>query len=151
MFEVEVGDWVTLESAPAGVDDGGSIVAADGYLYTLRGGYERDFWRYDLAGGAWESLADALANVSWGGSLAWDGSDSIYALRGSKSNDFWKYSIAGGKWIRLHFTPGNVDGGGALAVLGDYVYAFRGDDTSDLWRYDPREDKWKSMEELLIY
>ena len=134
MYSLSSDTWTPLARTPQSVHLG-SLVSAGGYVYALRGETSRDFWRYDVAGGAWEIRAPTPASVGWGGSLAWDGSDTIYALRGALRNDFWMYSLSGDTWTPLAPTPRRVYEGGALVFVAGDLYALRGEDTVDFWRY----------------
>ena len=135
MYSLSGDTWTRLARTPEGVY-GGSLVSAGGSIYAFRGGNSQDFWRYDVADEAWEIRARTPASIGWGGSLAWDGSDTIYALRGALKDDFWMYSLSGGTWTPLARTPRSVYQGGALVFVAGDVYGLRGDDTVDFWRYD---------------
>ena len=93
MYSLSGDTWTRLARTPESVY-AGSLVFAGGHIYAFRGANSKDFWHYDVADGVWGTRAPTPASVGWGGSLAWDGSDTIYALRGAPRDDFWKIGRA---------------------------------------------------------
>lgn len=149
LYAVGTNTWSSLASAPDAVQRGAALAYVPGttdYIYALKGRNTKSFWRYDIGANTWSdaAVADTPQNVSFGGSLAYDGGDLIYALRGG-SNRFWSYSISGDVWNLLPNTPQNVAGGGALAYVSTgtgSVYAFRGNNDEPFWRFDVFAGTW---------
>ncbi|MBN1176863.1 MAG: hypothetical protein JXA51_04200 [Dehalococcoidales bacterium] len=137
----------TLYQVDTSSGPGDVKLAASGssnYAYALRGKNSKYFWRYDVSTNSWSYMANAPANVKYGGALAYDGGNYIYAFRGD-STSFWRYDIAANSWTTLTSAPGKVKEGGALTYNNGYVYALRGNNTKDFWRYDISADSWSSM------
>src|SRR5690606_22557940 len=73
--------------------------SASGNLYFLRGASQSTFYRYNISGNSWTTLANTPATISYGASLAYPGSgDYIYSTRGGVNGSFYRYSIAGNTW-----------------------------------------------------
>ena len=126
----------TLPPAHENVRNGGALVYADGYIYAFRGDKQKEFWRYPISGGSWETLTNAPEKVGAGGALAYGGDGYIYAFRGDGNKDFWRYPVSGGSWETLTPAPDTVGDGGALAYGGDdYIYAFRGNNSPSFCRF----------------
>lgn len=116
------------------------------YVFGLQGNDSNSFWRYDISGNSWSSIANTPGNVKGGGALTYDDSTYIYALRGGDSNNFWRYDVSGNSWSSMANTPGNVNIGGALTYDGSsYIYALQGNDNNAFWRYDVSGNSWSSM------
>lgn len=133
--------WFRLAPAPAGLGAGSDLVYVDGYIYALRGGLTRDFYRYDVAADRWWELAplpDGMT-VGPGGALAWDGRDFLYALRGNNSMALLRYRLSTGEWESLgDIGTGFLVGyGSGLATLGNRLYAARGNGFEDFRTFAP--------------
>lgn len=163
LYRFEPGSgWTELAPAPKAPKQGGDLVYARdgtgaGYLYAFRGGAKTDFWRFDIGAGEWSTGNDDPADlpkgngVKWGGSLAWDGNDTIYAFQGGDTPNFWRYDIAADlvgdpkPWTPLPDAPDVVKEGGALVFLegdpadasDDTVYAMQGGGDVGFWKFDP--------------
>ena len=139
--------WASLAFPPAGTDDGCSLVWAGGTdLYALRGEYDetnpiRDFWRYDMIGGAWSSRADSpeTGGVGDGASLVWVGgwlpgqSDYLYALGGGSCWEdpgygYYRYSVSGDTWESLADIPYPVGdyNGNRLGFAAGHIHYWQG-------------------------
>lgn len=141
--------WTPLADTIATVEEGGALVYGEdggtGYIYALRGGDTNDFWRYDIAGNSWGAMDNTPAAASYGGALAWDGSNLIYGLRGASTTDFWQYSISGDSWTPRAATPSAVREGGALVYTSGDPYAFGGNGTTTFWRYNSSPNNWTPL------
>ena len=70
--------------------EGGSLAWAGGdYLYALGGDRSKEFWRYDINSGEWESQQDTPEVVDDGGALVYL-NGVIYALKGDNGPGFWR-------------------------------------------------------------
>ena len=121
----------------------GNVKLAAKYCYALQGDGQVGFSRYDIAANSWDTMADTLVNVYYGGSLVYDGTD-IYALQGNNQETFWRYDIAANSWIARADIPGpgNVSSGGSLTYDGTYIYALQGNYTTAFWRYNIATNLW---------
>ncbi len=148
------GSWANAVNTPANVKKGGALTTDGTYIYALRGDRQKSFWRCNATvdgaagscfgtGGSWTALADAPANVGWGGALTRIG-NYIYAFRGDGKPDFWRYDITANSWSVMAKAPGNVGDGGALTTDGTYVYALQGK-TKAFWRYNPATNTWTTL------
>lgn len=141
--------WEQLASTPATAYYGGAVCGAGDYVYAFRGNNSASFWRYDPATNTWDDgvVADAPANVYYGGCLIYPGSgDYIYGARGYWNNTFWRYSISGNTWEEMASCPfmfywkGKLDYPGS----GNYIYAFTGV-YGGVARYDITTDTWEEV------
>ena len=140
--------WQALSSIPQAVGAGGSLANDGTYVYALRGGLQREFYRYDPSAEAWTQLADTPEDVAAGGSLAYatdGGTGYLYALRGDNQPDFWRYDVAIGTWsILANALP--ADGGAALAWDGaSMIYKLRGGNHRFFSAYDITADTWSQL------
>jgi hypothetical protein len=146
-YDPATNTWTVKSSPPGGIDDGCSLVWAEGtYLYALEGEYLETspvttFWRYDILTDAWESLAPIPdpGGVGDGGSLLWIGNfepeqrDYIYALGGRSCWEdpgygFFRYRISADSWEKLEELPypvGNYNGN-RLAYAKGRIYCWQG-------------------------
>jgi hypothetical protein len=143
---IPIGSWYIRQSAPYGINNGGSLAYAGGdRIYLLRGNKKTDFSYYSISGNQWFSLASTLEKVGDGGSLTYGGGNYLYALRGDKNDNFWRYNIVGNSWVSMSDAPDKVEKGGALVYNGgNYIYAFRGK-SKGFWRYNISTDSWSSL------
>ena len=147
-YEPLINTWTSLADAPWTPQGGAALAyatdAGAGYVYALRGENRRDFVRYDVAGGSWSGMVNAPRPAGDGGSLTWDGRDTLFAVLGGNF-EFWAYSVTGTSWTELTNAPEAIDQGGALQYLDGNVYAFRGDGTPTFWRYDTSTSAWSVL------
>lgn len=136
------------------------------FVYVLNGvaTLSTQWLRYDIEANAWNTLAAPLWTAAnpQGGTLAWDGADTIYALQGSSTTNFAKYSISGNSWTTLTAAPVvrptsfTISGSGAnsmnmiyvpnsLTGLGqDVIYAIVSNTGTVIYRYDVTSNAWRS-------
>jgi len=137
-------EWEDLSSAPKSAYIGSAMTYMDGYLYTVFGGYQREFARYRIATNTWENLNNTPELIYSGGSLVNDGT-YIYALRGGSTSDFWRYNPSTGNWSTMSSTPAVINSGASLVYDGDnYLYTARGASNAFI-RYDIDANSWTSM------
>lgn len=147
-YDIPTGFWATDASDPPDppdaldlVNQGGSLVFADGDVYALRGGDQVDFWRFDADGTkTWSTTpANFSVLVGRGGALASDGVDIIYALRGSDTKEIYRYQITddAAGWIRGPDIPEQMREGGTLMFLGGDVYATQGRQQTEFLKISP--------------
>ncbi|MFO7639562.1 MAG: T9SS type A sorting domain-containing protein [bacterium] len=176
-YDIAANEWTGLADVPLGpsgkrVKGGGDLVyvtAADSaYLYFLKGD-RLEFYRYDIASGQWQQLADAPVGIrnrfKRDGWLAWDGESSIYAHkpnyfdRGNNTHEFWRYDIAGDSWYSQQLAGMPLFGlhggrikrkkakdGGAGAYDAGQIFAIKGGNTQQFWAYDVAADTWTEQD-----
>jgi hypothetical protein len=99
-----------------------------------------------LETGEWTAMTDVPVTIGTGGTLAYDGGDTIYAFRGNSTNTFGRYSIPGDSWSGLAGAPAIIGPGAALVHTGgDYIFAFQGNGQRDFWRYSISGNSWQTM------
>jgi hypothetical protein len=154
----------SLPPTPAPVEAGGSIATAIGlvgsptdYVFALRGGHTKDFWRYSIFQNTWVSLPNTPAPVGDGGGLVevhtYNNCSSganrfaLAALRGDNTTDFWFFDINGNSWCAKPGTPAPVGEGGAIAQLQRIgkIYVLRGGGTADFWMFDSQDNQWTKL------
>jgi hypothetical protein len=133
----------TLELPPPPKPFGrGSRAARVGsVLYALRGGAERDVFRFDMASNVWSTIAPLPKEAAGPGAVASglvaDGTtlyafpdETIYSLDVSRPDAAWT-KVATAAWCC------GIDGGmTALDDVGRAIYMIRGDVTRDIGRLD---------------
>lgn len=162
--------WTAAENVPAGegkkVKGGSDMVHVDrgagrNYLYLLKG-YRNEFYRFNLASGAWESLDPAPVGVNpkWdkGSFLVYDGAGSIYAHK-AKYHELWRYDVDGDSWDFGDTLAGmpyygmmgrrkKAKDGSSGAWFEDGFYAFKGGNTQEFWHYNALTDTWAEKETI---
>jgi len=162
-YSIKTNSWTTRASAPAGKDDGCSLVWTGGnYLFALQGelvetGYNDAAWRYNIITNTWDLTGKFATEVGDGGSMIWAGGDYIYALSGGTSLEvdrpnFYRYNFKTGllqqtDWVRLADLPEPIDYTNGCRIgftwtsvgssVGD-IYGWRGTGSGDykFWRYN---------------
>jgi len=127
-------------TSDATLSQSAALTPTSQYLYVLRGGSRTDFYRYNISGNNWNSMAAAPGTVSRGGALAGDGT-YIYALRGA-GTDFWRYNPGSNSWSAMAATPSAVGAGACLVQVNGAIYAFKGGITNTFWKYTIATNIW---------
>jgi|GEM_PF-473423 len=171
-FDPILNAWSDLTNIPTGVGSGGSSVVIGTNIYTLPGGGNSTFHRYNTVTNTWTPASGAgslcpmpagspsITGVNAGGALVYPGSGNlIYAFKGQNgtpNQQFWSYNIAtdpltgscgSSPWTQLANSPQTVGGGAALAMIpGDTnnIYALGGEYTKNFWRYNIPGNTWSS-------
>jgi hypothetical protein len=136
---------------------GTSIAYLGGYVYLLAGGLKNTdiFFKYDIAGDSWMTLANPIYGVKpWkAGSAITEFGGKIYAMKGGeKPNYFVNYDPATG-WIIPNETLTTYDSvwsgsvwkskkvylkdGAAIVSTGDAMYAIKGGGKHNFFSYTP--------------
>jgi hypothetical protein len=136
--------WGAIAEYPA-PGDGAALVAAQGFIYALRGADTSSFLQYDPGRHEWNSYpASTPGLVGAGGALAYDGDKYIYALGGGRTNSFWSFDTRNqpqGSWQAENNTHTEVNAGGALVYHDGYIYALAGGGSTYFGRYKPRDPR----------
>lgn len=143
------------------VSGGGSLVylAANGYVYALKGNKTCDFFAYDPLRDSWLTLpsvptAPSGKPVGNGGTLITDGNRYIYATKGNNTTNFYRFDIVTNTWTTLDSVPlglsrKKVKGGTSAAFVagadGDYVYLLKGY-KNEFYRYRIADDSWQTLD-----
>jgi hypothetical protein len=125
--------WGTMTGAPGGLGWGSEIAINSNYIYALRGDNiaSNPFYRYDITGNSWTSMA-SLSNYIYNEGFLTNGNDGyLYATRGGNTTDFMRYSITGNSWSTLPAAPGQVYTGGSGESNGlNMIYSLIGGGTN---------------------
>ncbi len=169
-YSIDGNSWEQLTDVPMGASGkkikGGSdmvyVVEDDvPYVYLLKG-YKQDFFRYNIATAAWESLPAAPAGTrpKWdkGSWLVYDGQNTLYAHK-AKVHELWTFDLLTDQWGASPL-PGmpvasgktgknkkSKDGSDAAYCLG-YIYALKGGNTCEWWRYDVAGNAWIELDPM---
>ncbi|MFO7652095.1 MAG: T9SS type A sorting domain-containing protein [bacterium] len=161
--------WTQLEDVPLGLSNkkvkGGTdmvYVAGDtDYVYLLKG-YKTEFYRYNIAAGAWQALADAPAGVKpkWdkGSWLVYDEARGRLLAHKAKYQELYAYDLAAGTWGALlpGMPPANgqtgknkkAKDGSDAALLDGTLYALKGGNTQDFYSLDLETMTWAEQETI---
>ena len=156
-----------LEFVNEQYSDGEGDHCTQGCLFTLYGGGNRNFFRFDIAEKIWYhttpvdlTIPAALGGVNYGSSFAYDSDrGNLFLLHGNTQypatttmgDNFSTYDVSAQDWDDAPEdtpdAPGWVTYGGAMVYLDDYVYAMQGYNGSrpGLWRYDAANGYWDSI------
>ncbi len=154
-YSVSEDSWEDMEALPHRqgpgnaavlVEAGGSGLEQD-YLYVQfglspAGNYtSAEFWRYGLADGQWENMADHAYGADDGSMLAWDGGNYIYHTPGAYVEQSWdrgqdqkrelmRYDISQNHWVEMEKAPYNRWGGwddaGGIVIIENNIYGMKG-------------------------
>jgi hypothetical protein len=128
---------IALTSMPSNAQAGAAMALVGGDIYVLAGG-GTNFYKYNIAGNSWTTLANSF-NIGAGAGLAYDGLDSLYATNGGNGNLLARYRISKNAWDASITIPNvfTVNDGGGLVRIGNDLYLTRGNGQSDFVRYGP--------------
>lgn len=159
LFRYDIGQdsWSRLADAPSDTGNGASatyINSGSGAIFVLRGNSSAGLTKYDVATNTWSVKAPfpTTGTVTYGLSMAWDGSGTIYAI-GNRGGEFKAYSIATDTWSVLP----SADGGGcpthslvwAKGALFDVDLRLC-DNRTQLQKYDPSVNSWTTKADLSV-
>ena len=154
--------WGQLTDVPTGlkkVKEGTGLAAVSisgtSYIYMLKGGGTKEFYRYKTGDGTWATMADAPDGPSTkpykdGSSIAYDGGDTIFCMKGTY-NEFFAYSVHGNNWITKDTLPKKsppstkkvkAKSGSQLAYAARTVYVLKGNNSYEFWAYKCDSHKW---------
>jgi len=141
--------WTVLTPAPTGIYTGGSLVfdASTNSIYSTRGNWKNNFYRYDITTNSWSQLPDTPATFDQGASqTVYNG--YIYAFRGGSTTNFYRYNIADRSWelpSKGFFGP-SIPGGStyfpfyygtsAITDSNENIYMIRGNYDNVFVRYN---------------
>lgn len=111
-YSISGNSWTTLTNLPGTTYGGGSMAFLNSNdLYVLAGYGTRNFWKYDVGTGLWDSMVGDqppfVGTVQAGGSLESDGTYLYATVGGSNNKEFWRYdpaAVLGRRWTRFSAT-----------------------------------------------
>jgi len=154
-YDESTGSVVKMSDLPVGAYNGSSLVydSTNDKIYFTGGVYVQKFYVYDIATDAWteEASDPMLANVNYGASMVYDGSQYVYATRGGNGSNLYRFDTqgsAGSKWDTMTSNSAGFGYGSELAIQDGYLYAMRGQNVANnpLYRYDIAEDEWSDVD-----
>ncbi len=132
-----------------------------GYVYLLKG-YKTEFYRFNVATGVWQTLADAPAGSKpkWdkGSWLVHDEASRLYAHK-AKYHEFYYYDLVSQTWSaqglpgvplpnrQTNKSKKSKDGGSAAYFDGG-IWALKGGNTQDWYRYDIAGNAWQELDTI---
>jgi hypothetical protein len=169
-YTVEDSTWTALADVPLGLSNkkvkGGTdmVYVVDDtseYVYLLKG-YKCEFYRYDVAAGTWQTLAEAPIGVkakydkgSW---LVYDEPNrKIYAHK-AKYQELYSYSLDSLTWSAM--MPGmplanaqtgknkKAKDGSDAVIWNGLVWTLKGGNTIDFYTYDMGTMTWAEKETI---
>jgi hypothetical protein len=173
-YDAATNAWSQLLDVPLGPSNkkvkGGTGLAFAykgqvGSPYLLKG-YKNEFYRYDIATNAWQTLPDAPigANQKWdkGSWLVSDGQHTLYAFK-AKYMEFYYYNTETDSWSAA-LAPMPIAGSTGTkkakdGSCGTYtwptptdstgeIYAFKGGNTQQWWQYSIETNSWAEKETI---
>jgi len=99
-FDITAEEWDMMADTPGPFGPGASLAypGTGDFIYATRGSGTKNFWKYTISTNTWSALADVPYHVSYGGSIASNGSNNIYCVAGGWTRKFCEYSISGDSW-----------------------------------------------------
>lgn len=125
--------WDTMATQATGY--GSELLLNSGYIYTLRGQNvaNNPFYRYDISGDSWTTLANLDIDVYNDGFLADGGDGNFYVSKGENTTNFYKYSVSGDSWTQLDDAPARIYQGGSGESNGNNkLYMLSGTGTNSI-------------------
>ena len=145
-FHVTNEKWEFLANTPGPIGFGAALEypGSGDFIYALRGGKTKNFWKYSISGDTWTALTDVTEYVGEGGSLASTEDDNIYCVVGNSTNKFYVYSILNDSWTAKANASTTVYRQGSLVYpgSGSYLYLARGYTSDDFYRYNTSNNTW---------
>jgi len=147
-------NWEMVADLPASAGVGVSLAypGTGNYIYALRGGGQKTFWRYTLPDaqnpqGVWTQMANTTYPVYEGGSIA-ASPTKIFCVPG-RTAKFIEYDIATNTWVDRPdiyngWTP-YLRSQLVYPGTGNYVYFARGIDTGSFAAYHITKQRWDDI------
>ena len=138
----------------------GTYITDDGNenLYTIRGGYDNTFGRYNVSEGTFTDLARLPVGAYNGANLiyvenkgaqgrVYYAPGAVPTVRTSNNNYFYRYDIATNIWTEITATRPTLQTGYGSSMVYDgsqYLYLTRGGSTgvTTWWRFDVNTEAW---------
>ena len=156
-YTIGTNSWTTLAAAPLAFNYGASLIYdGDNYLYVLRGNSDDAFMRYNISADSWDTLPNVdfgapikkvNNNVYTGGSLAYDGQNTLYAIQGNTYAGFASFNMTTNTWTVQPDVPMLPNDGAQLSydATTNAVYYIPGNSTPYLYKFDIATDTWSQL------
>jgi hypothetical protein len=137
--------WEDLTVSPVAAYSGSDMITLGNYIYTIFGGYQKEFYRYSKVTNSWQLLSNLPDLVYGGSSLTTDGTN-IFCLRGTSTTDFWRYNPGSDSWSVLSGIPASAYVGADLVYSAstNKLYTPRGNNTNTFYIYDIGTSAWST-------
>ncbi len=152
-YNSATGALTKMAHLPSGAYNGAALVydSTANKIYATVGQYLQKFYVYDIATDVWsEEVNDPIpANVGYGSSMVYDGSQYIYMNRGGNGNQLYRFDTqgsSGAKWDTMTLAPAGLGYGAELSLQNGYIYTLRGQNVANnpLYRYEISSDTWST-------
>lgn len=132
-----LGTWTLLANFPTNVLNGALVYdPVQNAFYAATGNNGTGFYRYDVAGNSWSTMAAFPAATNQGAALTISGT-KIYALRGENTATTYVYDTQTNNWSAGQTAPEQISvGSGFVKISDDYALMFGGDNSPDIWRFN---------------
>ncbi len=131
------GTWLKMLDAPANIMNGSfTYNSTNNAIYVIAGNGAKNFYRYNITGNTWTTLALLPGTVSYGSTMTIkDG--YIYAQQGNGTKASYVYNIGAGTWATSNDAPGYFNYGAvALKVNDTYAVVLPGDANPLIWQFN---------------
>jgi len=133
-----------------------------GYIGSLTGINQKNFWEYDPVNDSWAQKADFPGKARFG-ATGFSIGDKGFVGTGylvdpnAHDNDFWEYDPAVNSWTKKADFPGIPRLGATSFTIGNKGYIGMGRElyvnyviktVKDFWEYDPAADTWTRKADL---
>ena len=167
-YNVSDGTFQELARLPVGAYNGANIAYIDdkgtqgsvyyipGSIPTARTSNNNYFFRYDVASNSWTEITGTRPNaqIGYGSSMVYDGSQYLYLTRGSNTGTWWRFDVETETWSSALPTATLTQQAGAKMVYvdngsNDRIYALRGGGNTNFYVCDvtllPGSNCWSSV------
>ena len=152
-YDIAQETWAFMADMPADIGGGSSMAYPSNggdFIYVVRGGNTRNFYKYSISGNTWTSLLDTPYFIGGGGAIV--ATDTkVFCVAGGNSTRAFEYTIATNTWVAKSFAPSAGMGGATLSYpgTGSNIYAIFGG--YYLYRYSLAGNAWVQLPTSPVY